>query len=137
MAASRSRNIRLMLVLQNGMSQLADIYGQSKAAAINSCIGITYAFSSNNWASLKEWAQRCGERQVCLTERSGHTVTEPLITAAQLNAMPVGMALILHNDGYKYITRLPFFDEIAELPEGWDVDPPKVECELTSFETSF
>jgi len=130
MAAARSRNIRIMMVLQNGMSQLADIYGQSKAAAINSCIGITYAFSSNSWPSLNEWAQRCGERQV---ERGGHVINEPLITASQLNAMPVGMALILHNEGYKYVTRLPFFDEMYDFSDDENVPKSKMRCPEVQF----
>lgn len=107
MVAGRSRNLRLMLILQSN-AQLVDVYGKSKAETIHSCIGMTIAFSTNSWETLKEWSQRCGERQV---EINNHIVKEPLITAAQLAAMPAGTALILIDNQYKFISRLPFFYE--------------------------
>ena len=113
MVASRSRNMRLMLVLQS-TSQLVDVYGKSKAETIYSSIGITIGFSTNNWENLSEWAQRCGERQV---ERDGHLIKEPLITAAQLAAMPTGTALILFDSRLKIIARLPFFYELCDSSE--------------------
>lgn len=109
MVASRSRNMRLMLILQS-TDQLVDIYGISKAEIINSCIGITFAFSTNHWGTLQEWQQRCGLRQV---EHDGWCViTEPLITANQLAAMSTGTALVMIDNKYKYITHFPFFYEI-------------------------
>lgn len=110
MVASRSRNIRLMLVLQS-IAQLADVYGKSKAETINSCIGITIGFSTNSWETLTEWAQRCGERQI---ENSGHIIKEQLITASQLAAMPTGTALVMVDSQYKFIAHLPFYDEMYD-----------------------
>lgn len=110
MAASRSRNMRLMLVLQSN-SQLVDIYGISKAATINSCIGITIAFSTNSWETLTELSQRCGEKTV---ELNGTIIKEPLITAAQLAAMPTGTALVMVDNQYKFITHLPFYDNMYD-----------------------
>lgn len=114
MVASRSRNMRLMLVLQSN-AQLADVYGKSKAETISSCIGITIGFSTNSWDTLNEWAQRCGERY---TERSGHLMKEPLITASQLAAMPTGTALILVDSQYKFVARIPFYNEMYDN-SGW------------------
>ncbi len=111
MVAGRSRNIRLMLVLQGGNAQLVDVYGKSKAETINSCIGITIGFSTNSWETLTEWAQRCGEKQ---SENSGHIIKEPLITASQLAAMPTGTALIMVDSQYKFIAHLPFYDEMYD-----------------------
>ena len=110
MVASRSRNIRLMLVLQS-ITQLVDVYGKSKAETINSCIGITFGFSTNSWETLNEWAQRCGERQI---ENSGHIIKEQLITASQLAAMPTGTALVMVDSQYKFISHLPFYDEMYD-----------------------
>lgn len=110
MVASRSRNIRLMLVLQSN-AQLVDVYGKSKAETINSCIGITIGFSTNSWETLTEWAQRCGEKQI---ENSGHIIKEQLITASQLAAMPTGTALIMVDSQYKFIAHLPFYDEMYD-----------------------
>ena len=110
MVASRSRNIRLMLVLQS-YTQLIDVYGNSKAETINSCIGITIGFSTNSWETLTEWAQRCGEKQI---EINGHIVKEQLITATQLAAMPIGTALIIVDNQYKFIAHLPLYDEMYD-----------------------
>lgn len=110
MVASRSRNMRLMLVLQSN-AQLEDVYGKSKAETINSCVGITIGFSTNSWETLCEWSQRCGEKQV---ERGGHLVKEPLITAAQLAAMPTGTALVMVESQYKFIAHFPFYDEMYD-----------------------
>lgn len=114
MVASRSRNMRLMLVLQSS-AQLEDVYGKSKAETINSCIGITIGFSTNSWSTLNEWAQRCGERY---TEKSGHMLKEPLITASQLAAMPTGTALILVDSQYKFVAHIPFYNEMYDN-SGW------------------
>ena len=110
MVASRSRNLRLMLVLQSN-AQLVDVYGKSKAETINSCIGITIGFSTNSWETLTEWAQRCGEKQI---ENSGHIIKEQLITASQLAAMPTGTALVMVDSQYKFIAHLPFYDEMYD-----------------------
>lgn len=108
--AGRSRNIRLMLILQS-YSQLKDVYGSSKAETIGSSIGITVGFSTNNWETLNEWSQRCGERQL---ERNGHLLKEPLITASQLAAMPTGSALIMIDSQYKYIAHLPRYEKMYD-----------------------
>ena len=110
MVASRSRNMRLMLILQSN-AQLVDVYGKSKAETINSCIGITIGFSTNSWETLTEWAQRCGEKQI---ENSGHIIKEQLITASQLAAMPTGTALVMVDSQYKFIAHLPFYDEMYD-----------------------
>ena len=110
MVASRSRNLRLMLILQS-LAQLTDVYGKSKAETINSCIGITIGFSTNSWETLTEWAHRCGEKQI---ENSGHIIKEQLITASQLAAMPTGTALVMVDSQYKFIAHLPFYDEMYD-----------------------
>lgn len=111
LVAARSRNIRVMMILQSGTSQLIDIYGKSRAEIINSCIGITIGFSTNCWETLNEWAQRCGERQ---KDNNGHIIKEPLITAAQLAAMPTGTALVIIDNQYKFISHFPFYDEMYD-----------------------
>lgn len=110
MVAGRSRNIRMMLILQS-REQLTDIYGKSKAETILSCVGLTVGFSTSCWHTLEEWSQRCGE---CLTEHDGVLIKEPLITPNQLQAMPVGTCLILARNGIKFITHLPFYNEMYD-----------------------
>ena len=110
MVASRSRNIRLMLVLQS-FTQLIDVYGKSKAETIISSIGITIGFSTNCWETLEEWSQRCGERQV---ETDRNFYKEKLITAPQLAAMPTGTALVMIDNRYKYISSFPLYDQMYD-----------------------
>ena len=110
MVASRSRNIRLMLILQS-YAQLFDVYGKSKAETIISCIGITFGFSTNSWDTLNEWSQRCGQKQAM---RGDHMVTEPLITASQLAAMPTATCLVMVDNRYKFVSHLPFYDEMYD-----------------------
>lgn len=131
MVASRSRNIRLMLVLQSN-AQLVDIYGNSKAETINSCIGITIGFSTNSWETLTEWAQRCGERQI---EINGNIIKEQLITASQLAAMPTGTALIMVDSQYKFIAHLPFYDEMYDNSDWKAPEHKPITCrnKLRSF----
>lgn len=105
MAASRSRNIRITAVLQ-ALSQLRSIYGESKADTIMSNFGVTILFSTNNFGTLEEYSKKCGNRKT----RDG--TIEPLITPVQLGAMGVGQALIMIEDRYKYVTRLPNFTEL-------------------------
>lgn len=120
MVASRSRNIRLMLVLQSS-SQLTDVYGKSKAETIQSCVGITIGFATNSWETLTEWAQRCGQRQF---EIGGTTYTEPLITACRLAAMPTGTALIMVKNRYKLIAHLPLYHEMYDTTNWQPPAPP-------------
>lgn len=114
MVASRSRNIRIMLVLQSGYSQLEDIYGKSKAETINSCIGITFAFSTNNWRNLEELSKRCGEKYKKI---NNNIIKEPLITPCSLAAMPICTALLLIHNKYKYITKFPFYYEMFDMSD--------------------
>ena len=110
LVAGRSRNIRIMLILQS-RDQLIDVYGKSKAETIYSCIGITVGFSTNSWETLTEWSHRCGERDVM---KDGHLTKEPLITATQLAAMPTGTALVLADSRYKFVTHFPFYNEMFD-----------------------
>ncbi len=116
MSASRSRNIRITAVLQ-ALSQLNDIYGESKAETIMSNFGVTVLFSTNNFRTLEEYSKKCGNRKT----KDGNL--EPLITPVQLGAMGIGQALIMIEDRYKYVTKLPNFTELfgkthefAEIP---------------------
>lgn len=111
LAAGRSRNIRLMLILQS-TSQLEDIYGKSKAETIKSCIGITIGFSTNSWSTLKEWEERLGVRSV--EQLNGTFAMEPVITASQLAAMPPLTALVMIGARCKYIATFPLYDDMYD-----------------------
>lgn len=103
MVASRSRNIKLCLVLQN-YSQLEDIYGKSQSETILSSVGVTIAFSTNNWETLEEWSHKCGNRTVY---ENGSRYTEPILTPNQIAAMPVATALILIRGRMKWVCKFP------------------------------
>ncbi len=104
-AMGRSKNIRVMLVLQNS-SQLEYVYGKAAADSIDSCIGVTIGFSTNSFNTLTRWSNTCGD---VYSTYAGGMIREPLVTPAQLGAMPAGTALIMVKGRYKFITNLPFY----------------------------
>lgn len=111
MSAGRSRNIRVEFVLQS-ISQLVDIYGESKASTIISNCDVRIAFRMNNWDTLTEMSRICGEREI---NHDGHITREPLITQSQLAAMQTGQALVIISGHMKFITWLPDFSEMCFL----------------------
>ena len=113
-AQGRSKNIRFYLILQSE-SQLDDVFGKSKADTIKGCINITIAFSTNNWDTLTNWSTRCGE---VWTIKEGTLVKDHLISATAIAAMPRGTALIMVDNQYKFISKLPFFYELYENSPG-------------------
>lgn len=124
MAIGRSRNLRLFLILQ-AYSQLEELYGKSKADAILSCVGITVGFSNNNWDTLKQWSQRCGER---VRNRRDRQITEPLITPTSLSAMPIGTAIVLMDNGFKFISHFPRYKTLFDTSD-WQ-SPESPPCHL-------
>lgn len=114
MVASRSRNLRIALILQ-GYSQLEDIYGKSKAETIYSSIGVTIGFSTNNWDTLTEWSNRCGNKVVY---ENGMKFSETIVTPNQLAAMPIATALVMISGKWKYICKFPFVERSeSRMPE--------------------
>lgn len=127
MVASRSRNIRLCLVLQS-YSQLEDIYGKSRAETILSSVGVTIAFSTNNWETLEEWSHKCGNRTIY---ENGSRYTEPILTPNQIAAMPIATALILIRSGMKWVCKFPIIKkEIQTLK----ATAPKRDKEIKTFD---
>lgn len=113
MSAGRSRNIRIQYVLQS-LSQLKDIYGESKSTTILSNTDVLVAYRTNHWDTLTELSRKCGERSVTI---NGNTRTEPLITQSQLGAMEVGQALVMISGRYKYIETFPDYTEIFDCSD--------------------
>lgn len=108
LTAGRSRNIRVEFVLQ-AISQLRDIYGESKASTIISNCDVRIAFRVNDWSTLTELSRICGEREISC---DGHLTREPLITQSQLAAMETGQALVMISGRLKFITWIPDFLEM-------------------------
>lgn len=103
MVAGRSRNIRMMLVLQS-LSQLDAIYNDS-AEAIKNCVGITYCFSNNNYDTLKEFSEKCGYSDE----------GKLLITPSQLAAMEPLQCLVSLYNRYKYVHKFPYFHNLYNV----------------------
>ena len=108
MSAGRSRNIRIYMILQS-LSQLKDIYGESKTETILGNVSTTVAFSCNNYDTLERFSNICGSRYIKVDKVNQK---EPLITASQLGAMEIGQALIILNGRLRYITKLPDYEEV-------------------------
>lgn len=108
MTNGRSRNIRIVMVLQS-MAQLRDVYGESKATTIIDNCDVKVVFRVNHWQTLAEISGLCGEKERI---RDGVVVREPLITPSQLAAMENGQALVMISGKTKYITWLPDVSEM-------------------------
>ncbi len=114
MSASRSRNIRMHLVLQS-LSQLEATYGAADALTIRENADILVAFRTTNITTLKELSEKCGERMM---EINGNYQRESLITPSQLGAMEVGQALVMIRGRIKFITWMPDYSVIFDTG-GW------------------
>lgn len=125
--SSRSRNIRMMLVLQDAHTQLETLYGKLKAETINSCLKLSIVFANNNMSSMRTYSEMCGTRQMLM---HNHIIEEPLISANDLASMPVGVALILA-EGVKFVTKLPFYEEVFDCSD-WQ-PPSKAENNTSDF----
>lgn len=113
LSAGRSRNIRVALVLQS-ISQLDDIYGESKATTIRDNVAVKILFRVSHWKTLSEFSNLCGEKETLL---NGTVRREPLIKPSQLAAMELGQALVMVAGRTKFITWLPDYTEIFGKPE--------------------
>ena len=107
MSTALGRNIRMALVLQDPYSQLQTAFGEAKAKAIQANVGVTVAFSTNDWNSLNALSNQVGEREI---EWNGELIREPLITPHQLGSLSTGCCLVLLQNKYKWITKLPFYE---------------------------
>lgn len=118
MTASRSRNIRMTLILQ-ALSQLESIYGRSRAETILSCADVWVCFRTSDWGTLAELSRKCGERKI---QAGDIRFVQALLSEPQLMAMGVGQALIFVSGRTKYIEQLPDYtamfpcDDLHEIP---------------------
>lgn len=94
--ASRARNIRFFLAIQN-FSQLDMIYKYEPAEAIKgNCSNLIYLLSGELKA-LEAISKLCGETKE----------KEPLITVSDLQRMPIGEVIIIKQRMYPFKTKLP------------------------------
>jgi len=135
MSTALGRNIRMCLVLQDPYSQLQTAFGEAKAKAIQANVGVTVAFSTNDWNSLNALSSQIGEREV---EWDGRIIKEPLITPHQLGALNTGCCLVLLQNRYKWITKLPFYEDAYHVNKedvanyAYEVKP--IVCESKTFD---
>ena len=110
MSASRSRNMRMTLVVQS-LSQLDSLYGANDAETIRGNTNVWMMFRNSNWDTLQTFSQQCGNRKI----KSGDIVeVQPLINPTQLGAMEIGQALVLINGRTKYIAQFPDYTQMFD-----------------------
>ena len=123
MSASRSRNIRLTLVVQS-LSQLDSLYGAYDAETIRGNTDVWMMFRNSNWDTLQTFSRQCGERKI----KAGDIVeVQPLINPTQLGAMEIGQALVLISGRTKFITLLPDYTEMFDCSDLEEVPISKTE----------
>ncbi len=114
MSTSRSRGILCTIVVQS-MKRIESVYGLEAETIKGNCTNILYLYS-RELPLLQEISALCGT----YTDKNG--IGRPLISASQLQRLPFGDALILHDRLYPYVTHLPDiseygFEDCGDLPE--------------------
>ena len=111
MSTSRSRGILCTIVVQS-MKRLESVYGLEAETIKGNCTNILYLYS-RELPLLQEISALCG---TCADEKG---IEKPLISASQLQRLPFGDALILHDRLYPYVTHLPDISEygFTDCPE--------------------
>ena len=116
LAVGRSKGMRVMMVMQSAR-QLAEVYGQTKADAINACSDIKICFSTSCSQTLQQWSDDCGMTEEIV---NGMPRAVPLIAPWELRGMDVGEALIMTKN-MKFRTHLPLY---YQLTAGQSVPEP-------------
>lgn len=132
LSAGRSRNIRVQYVLQS-LSQLNDIYSNAGASTIISNTDVMVVYRTNNWETLTEFSNKCGERKITYGNSSS---TEPLLTQAQLGALKTGQALVIISGRLKFVTYLPDYTTMFDCTN-WQAPAPKDKssnCNISIFD---
>lgn len=114
MSTSRSRGILCTIVVQS-MKRLESVYELEAETIKGNCTNILYLYS-RELPLLQEISALCG------TYTNENGIEKPLISASQLQRLPFGDALILHDRLYPYVTHLPDiseygFTDYPEVPE--------------------
>ena len=133
MSTSRSRGILCTIVVQS-MKRLESVYGLEAETIKGNCTNILYLYS-RELPLLQEISALCGT----YTDENG--IEKPLISASQLQRLPFGDALILHDRLYPYVTHLPDISEygFTDYPELSDTkhiaakDPDLVDLQRLAF----
>lgn len=112
LSSSRSRGITMLLCLQS-LRQLDMVYGEARAAIIRDNAETLLAFAGKDPAGLEQLAASAGSFSV---RTHGGVIRRPVVTAERLAAMEVGQIFVQRPNGVQYITRLPRFDEVYQLP---------------------
>lgn len=90
--ASRSRNIRMYLVIQ-GMKQLNSVYGDNVADIIKGNCDYWYYMMSKELALLREISELCGTKQG--DDESLISNSVPLISVSELQRLNIGEVLVM------------------------------------------
>lgn len=101
--ASRSRNIRMYLVIQ-GMKQLNSVYGDNVADIIKGNCDYWYYMMSKELSLLKEISELCGTKQNDEDVIVSNSV--PLISVSELQRLNIGEVLVMQKRLPPYMANL-------------------------------
>lgn len=107
-SASRSRNIRLYLVIQSN-KHLDEAYGQANAEVIkNNCNNLVYVYG-RELQTLRDISELCGEREVQLDINTFEK--KPLISTTELQHLEKGEMILLRKENYPFKINIPDISE--------------------------
>ena len=107
-SASRSRKIRLYLVIQSN-KHLDEAYGQANAEVIkNNCNNLVYVYG-RELQTLRDISELCGEREVQLDINTFEK--KPLISTTELQHLEIGEMILLRKENYPFKIKIPDISE--------------------------
>ena len=121
MSTSRSRGILCTIVVQS-MKRLEATYGLEAETIKGNCTNILYLYS-RELPLLQEISALCG------TYTNEYGIEKQLLSVSELQRLPFGDVLILHDRMHPYVTHLPDISEYGfmEYPEIPDKEYAEVE----------
>lgn len=103
-SASRSRKIRLYLVIQSN-KHLDETYGQANAEVIkNNCNNLIYLYG-RELQTLRDISELCGEKEIQYNINSFEK--KPLISTTHLQHLKIGEMILLQKNNYPFKINIP------------------------------
>lgn len=130
-SASRSRKIRLYLVIQSN-KHLDEAYGQANAEVIkNNCNNLVYVYG-RELQTLRDISELCGEREVQLDINTFEK--KPLISTTELQHLEIGEMILLRKENYPFKIRIPDISEYRFGATEYQCYSPNIPSPINHFD---
>ena len=130
-SASRSRNIRLYLVIQSN-KHLDETYGQANAEVIkNNCNNLIYVYG-RELQTLRDISELCGEREIQLDINTFEK--KPLISTTELQHLEIGEMILLRKENYPFKISIPDISQYGFIIRKYHHSQPNESSRIEHFD---